>query len=219
MLYFRKVARQNKRSNYPVNAYGQLMHLVSDAALPAHVKNDPHVKKEVLKVTIWNDPDGYETWVENNPLKVFGIKYNWFAVDDTIFGKAVSNSSAPSPISALWDHNEYIGTDMPDQANNTIGLAEYTNANFWTEDTFDDYPHPNLNDTNYDEDVWLNPEPVDAEDGTVDNRIYFSKTTADPVEHFMAAGYWYYQLYMWNKPEVIHSTILEESVLKITLKN
>jgi hypothetical protein len=44
-------------------ALGQLMHLVSDAALPAHVRNDPHVKKDVFGVTIWNDPDEYETWV------------------------------------------------------------------------------------------------------------------------------------------------------------
>ena len=195
-------------------ALGQVMHLVSDAAVPAHVRNDAHVKKDIFEITIWNDSDEYETWIENNPKKVSSIEYNWFSVDNNIFNNAVPNSSAPSPISALWDQNEYIGTDIPDGANNIIGLAEYTNANFWTEDTFGeyDYPHPNLNDTNYDENVWLNPEPIDAEDGEIDNRIYFSKTNGDPVEHFMAAGYWYYQLYMWNKPEVMHSAaILDET--------
>ncbi|WP_319410182.1 hypothetical protein [uncultured Desulfosarcina sp.] len=120
---------------------------------------------------------------------------------------------APSPISALWDHNEYQsdGSNLPDGSNTTIGLAEYTNANFWTEDTFDDYPHPRLEETNYDDNVWLNPEPVDAEDGEVDYRIYFSKETGDPVTHFIAAGYWYYQLSMWNKQEVRYAFLLDKN--------
>ena len=134
-------------------------------------------------------------------------------IDDSIFDMAVSNAAAPSPISALWDHNEYQpdGSNMPDGSNVTIGLAEYTNANFWTEDSFEDYPHPRLEETNYDENVWLNPEPVDAEDGEIDNRIYFSKETGDPVTHFMAAGYWYYQLSMWNKSEVRYAFLLDEN--------
>jgi Tol biopolymer transport system component len=104
---------------------------------------------------------------------------------------------------------------MPDGLNRTIGLAEYTNATFWTEDTFDDYPHPSLEDTNYDEDVWRTLEPVDAEDAITDHRMYFSKTTGDPVQHFMAAGYWFHQLYKWNKWEVIHSAfILDERCLE-----
>lgn len=100
---------------------------------------------------------------------------------------------------------------MPDGSNRTIGLSEYTNANFWTEDTFDDYPHPSLDDTNYDEGVWRTLEPVDAEDAITDHRMYFSKTTGEIVPHFMAAGYWFQQLYEWNKWEVIHSAfILDE---------
>jgi hypothetical protein len=177
---------------------GQLMHIVSDAAVPEHVRNDAHP---------FSRP--YEEWVQNN---IETLEYDDFTVDNAIFNLAVSNPSAPSPISALWDHDEYQpdGSNLPDASSNTIGLAEYTNANFWTEDTFADYPHPHLDETNYDENVWLNPEPVYAEDGETDNRIYFSKQTGEPVEHFVAAGYWYYQLSMWNKPELKHAFLLDE---------
>lgn len=178
-------------------ALGQLMHLVSDAAVPEHVRNDMHP---------FSRP--YEKWVQDI---IETIEYDNFTVGSTIFSMAVSNASAPSPISAIWDHDEYRpdGSNLPDGSNNTIGLAEYTNANFWTEDTFTDYPHPRLDETDYDENICLNPEPVDAEDGETDNRIYFSKNSGDPVEHFAAAGYWYYQLSMWNAPEVRYAFLLD----------
>ncbi len=135
-----------------------------------------------------------------------------------IFDLAVANIYAPSPISALWDHDEYNlgGSNPPGDSNTTIGLAEYTSANFWTEDTFPwkfnsgNYPHPVLEDTNYDENVWLNPKQVDAEDGVTDKRIYFSKTSDAVGTPFLAAGYWYWQLYMWNKPEVDDTFLLDE---------
>jgi len=188
---------------------GQLMHLISDAAVPAHVRKDPHI-------VYFNDADPYEKWVKTFFSKgdetIASLSFDDFVVDEAIFDKAVSNTSASSPISALWDHDEYSpdGSNLPDGSNTTIGLAEYTNANFWTEDTFADYPHPHLDETNYDENVWLNPEQVDAEDGETDNRIYFSKNTGEPVTHFAAAGYWYYQLSMWNKPELKHAFLLDE---------
>jgi hypothetical protein len=39
---------------------GQVMHLVSDAAVPAHVRNDAHLKKG-----FYDDSDPYENWVKN----------------------------------------------------------------------------------------------------------------------------------------------------------
>jgi hypothetical protein len=195
------------------------MHLVSDAAVPAHVRNDPHVPYV-------KDADHFEEYVKNlfnnDDGAIASLIFDNFTVDPVIFDKAVYDPMAPSPISALWDHDEYKsdGSNLPAGSNTTIGLAEYTNANFWTEDTFPwkifsgNYPHPDLDDTNYDENVWLNPEAVDAEDGEIDNRIYFSKKTGDPVTHFMAAGYWYYQLYMWNKPEMDYAFLLDEICFK-----
>jgi hypothetical protein len=51
---------------------------------------------------------------------------------------------------------------------------------------------------------------VDAEDGVTDKRIYFSKTSDAVGTPFLAAGYWYWQLYMWNKPEVDDTFLLDE---------
>ena len=162
---------------------GQVMHLVSDAAVPAHVRNDPH---PII--------DPYERWVENHPSTIKNLEYKWFSAEDTIFDKAVSNSSAPSPISALWDHDEYLpdGSNMPDGFNRTIGLAEYTNANFWTEDTMNDYPHPSFEDINFDEDLFR--EVILAENSESHNRFYLSKQNGDPIDHFFTVRYWFYHL-------------------------
>jgi hypothetical protein len=43
---------------------GQVMHLVSDAAVPAHVRNDAHLKKG-----FYDDSDPYENWVKKKALK------------------------------------------------------------------------------------------------------------------------------------------------------
>jgi hypothetical protein len=198
---------------------GQLMHLVSDAAVPAHVRNDAHLKMDIKGITIIDDSDPYENWAQallSGSFSTPSIEFENYTVNPAIFNKAVHNSMAPSPISALWDHDEYIhGSNMPSDSNATIGLAEYTNANFWTEDTFpwksmsDSYPHPVLEDTNFFE-VWLNPESIDAEDGVSDNRIYLSKKSDPSGAPFLSAGYWLYQLYMWNKPELKYAFSLDE---------
>ena len=105
---------------------------------------------------------------------------------------AVSNSSAPSPISALWDHNEYDGSVMPNGTNDTIGLAEYTNANFWTEDTIGDYDHPSFEDIRFDEDLFR--EVILAENSESHERFYLTKQDGDFIDHFVTVGYWFYHL-------------------------
>jgi len=184
---------------------GQLMHLVSDAAVPAHVRNDAHLKFDLfnLGVVKYDDSDPYENWVKKQHSKIKMMEYDSVTIDRAIFDMVDASTSAPSPISALWDHDEYNlgGSNPPEDSNTTIGLAEYTNANFWTEATFPwnfnsgYYPHPSLEEINYEENVWLNPKQVDAEDGVTDNRIYFSKKSDPDGTPFVAAGYWYWQLY------------------------
>ena len=152
--YYQNALLEGSEKNYAMTfrSLGQLMHLISDAAVPAHVRNDPHPFNK-----------SYEDWVENNPgiIKSFGA----FSVDKAIFDLAVKDTEAPSPISALWDHDEYnVGSAMPDGSNNTIGLAEYTNANFLTEDTIERYQHPALAETGYDNFSWQNLKTVTADD-------------------------------------------------------
>ena len=54
-------------------AIGQLMHLVSDAAVPAHVRSDPHIP-------FINDADPYEKWVECNKKIIKTIQSSDFYI-------------------------------------------------------------------------------------------------------------------------------------------
>ena len=49
---------------------GQGTHLVQDATVPAHVRNDQHLNRQIaipfLGTVVLGDPDGYEKWAKNN---------------------------------------------------------------------------------------------------------------------------------------------------------
>ncbi|MBU0729148.1 MAG: hypothetical protein KKA70_05350 [Proteobacteria bacterium] len=183
---------------------GHLTHLVADMAVPVHVRNDSHPLGGIIMEPTWRK-DPYEKWaskVENQPK----INYNFpndpasrFKIDPSIFTKLdhktdADKALAPYPISALWDQNEYT-TANPDKLitqTSNLGLAEYTNANFFSKDTVfsSDFPHPAENDT----DVWLidwnNPEEVDARDGFKDNKIYIHGNVGDgKVIRLASLGY------------------------------
>jgi hypothetical protein len=108
---------------------GQQMHLITDLAVPAHTRNDPHCPS----------PEGFERWVSRNPALVESL----LAGDPirpslTIFsvGVPIADPVAVVPIARLWDTDQYSGTNPDVTANNPIiGLAEYTNANFFSDDT------------------------------------------------------------------------------------
>lgn len=104
-------------------ALGQVMHLVQDNAVPAHVRNDLHMI-----------PDGYEAYASKNVdlLNFVPIAF-----------KGPKNSLSTYSPRQLWDSDQYDGTNP--SFSSTLGLAEYTNANFasedtiFTEDTLDDW--------------------------------------------------------------------------------
>ncbi|MCL4475543.1 MAG: hypothetical protein M1508_04855 [Nitrospirae bacterium] len=130
---------------YTFRALGQVMHLIADSSVPAHVRNDIHVfPLDVLGIGEVGRPT-YESWAKKN--------YPWFnysgiTVDQSIFSQAVSDSSAPVTITALWDQNKYTGinpsvTWTTNPSISSYGLTEFTNANFFSEDTiFKSYTHP-----------------------------------------------------------------------------
>ncbi len=96
-------------------ALGQLMHLVQDVSVPEHVRDDFHVT-------------GYEKWVQKN--------VNINAVTPSVIDKSILNRpTLDLPIANLFDTNQYNGTSPNETAGANIGLAEYTNANFFSGDT------------------------------------------------------------------------------------
>ncbi|MBI5099611.1 MAG: hypothetical protein HZB30_10280 [Nitrospirae bacterium] len=118
---------------------GQVMHLVEDASVPAHTRDDAHVI-------------GY-----HYELAVDKFRKN----DDPVFTNAIANPRpfdpsiltlapnplAPVPIAKIFDTDVYDGLNASAGINQ--GLAEYTNANFFSEDTiFDDaYSYPKESST------------------------------------------------------------------------
>ena len=165
---------------------GHLLHLVQDCACPPHTRNDAHVFIA----------SGYEGWAKNYRDEV--LSYASPFVVDVDLGVSVEGYE---PITQLFDANRYT-TEFAPSTSNTQGLAEYTNANFASEDTIftenrdrnDDhyFPFPGRADTvEYEEDMG----------GRV--RTYFRKTqSGEVIEHFAVAGRFYRYLPWWPEVQV-----------------
>jgi hypothetical protein len=132
-------------------ALGQIMHLVEDAAQPQHTRNDPH-------------PIGFfEGWVDQHldqgsfsldPAFVRAGEANT-RFDRRILYQPTRHAEAPVPVARLIDTVTYQcnpPSPQPGSAcdpNGTlipaIGIAEFTNANFFTEGTVPGpYPYPDV---------------------------------------------------------------------------
>ena len=106
------------------------MHLVQDASVPAHVRNDPH-----LSIV---DNDSYETWTErqrqNSNQAFVALLQTPRKPSDSVFTRT-SEPLAPVPIARLIDTDKYLGTNAGVLTGLDIGLSEYTNGNFVSGDT------------------------------------------------------------------------------------
>ena len=175
-----------------LRSLGQVMHLLADSSVPAHVRNDIHVfPLTVPGVGIEVGSQTYESWAKQNHHR---LSFTGFSVDNSSFNLSVPNASAPVAISALWDQDKYDGSGIAQTIGTNIGLAEYANANFFSEDTiFRDYPHPTYSDTNY-LSAYIQPEVIDAEDGKFDNRVYIKKTVGDADARLASFSYISYDL-------------------------
>lgn len=115
---------------------GQQMHLVTDLAAPAHTRNDPHCAA-----------DGFEAWASKNSLVVQGLLGRPVVrPDPAIFslGVPLTDPIAKAPVARLWDTDQYDKTNPVITLSPTIGLAEYSNANFFSDGTVfsTDLPFP-----------------------------------------------------------------------------
>jgi hypothetical protein len=119
-------------------ALGQLMHLIQDASVPSHARNDIHA--------IYH----YESWVEDVRNNWSGRYNNWISTPKTYDRSILDlppNPLAPSPIAKIVDTDKYTrdNQDIESTKSSAIGLAEYSNGNFFSEDTCFAgwYPFPN----------------------------------------------------------------------------
>ena len=136
---------------------GQLMHLIQDMSVPEHSRNDGHYL-----------PFGdYENWVSRNPVDF---------VNATAF--PIFFTGSISSIKSFMDTDTYTGLNPGVTVYSTIGLSEYSNANFLTDDTkFTGFTYPNKSSTNLQSYIDGNelPETVIGEDNIPDTTFYIKK--------------------------------------------
>lgn len=156
-------------------AVGQIMHLVQDASVPAHVRNDSHM---------WGE--GYEEWV----VKYHGsLHLSPITFDSSILNET-PNPLGPIPIAKIFDTDKYSNGINP-SISLTWGISEYTNSNFVSDDTiftenFDPnhkhyFPYPRYSPESY--------EMYEIDIPPNKKRIYLRKKgNGETLEHFATAG-------------------------------
>lgn len=108
---------------------GRQIHLIQDAASPAHVRNDPHLfynyENLVDRVRV-DDPPTFDGWLAGSPDVPGAPDPRWSSLDP--------NPLAIIAVARLIDSDRYSGGNPAVTMTGLIGLAEYTNANFFSED-------------------------------------------------------------------------------------
>ncbi len=131
---------RNMREHYFAETFrglGQVMHLVEDMSSPAHTRYDQHLFIE-----------GYESWARRNVTLSEDSTRLLISGEPSLHIFFQPSASYPVNVRNLFDTNQYTDVN-PDPAftlNSNIGLSEYTNANFFSDDTIDSqiFPSPRI---------------------------------------------------------------------------
>ena len=182
-------------------ALGQVMHMIQDAASPAHTRDDPHLIH-----------DGYEARIEElrasrdaTPRSKFQslLTAQPMLPAPSIFA-SVSDPQAPAPIARLIDNETYTGNLRSYSVGAQTGIAEYTNGGYVSDDTiFLGFTLPRRES--------LGPAVFDPPAGTPGARRYFPKTSdGDTIDHFVAEGALYERLLF--RGQLVGGFILDDKV-------
>ncbi len=104
---------------------GHLIHLVQDAAVPSHTRNDTHLSYKGI-----GDPDAFHGWAElQEALDMIGTS-NPPPFNTSLLNQSSANANAPIPIGRIIDSTDGdIGT-LALTPGITMGISEYSSANF-----------------------------------------------------------------------------------------
>jgi hypothetical protein len=132
-----------------LEALGHLTHLVQDASVPAHVRNDPHLALAFWRLRIPINPDFYEDWVETARKLDDGeftrlLGGRRVRPSPVVF-RPTGDERAPVPVAGLIDTQQLrlsgLVRGVFDPAD--VGLAEFANPNYLSRDTiFKDFVLP-----------------------------------------------------------------------------
>jgi hypothetical protein len=183
--YFYKgltLTSKSERDSAMANTFrglGQLMHLIEDASVPLHVRNNIHI--------IYN----YESWVEDirtSKKEAERTKFSNFIANPISFDKSIlsdtPNPFAPIPIARIIDTDTYIGNNPNDTVSTAIGIAEYTNANFFSEDTVFSNTFSYPSSTSVEITDYSIPDPRDSNRTVI--RQYYKKVADGEIDYRLA---------------------------------
>ncbi len=165
---------------------GHQMHLIQDAAQPAHVRNDAHP----IDGKGWTD--GLETWARKNVPFIEAFASTPLS-PQVALDINNNDSLAPSPITQFVDTRQYIASLIPDTSL-AWGISEYTNSNFVSDDTIftenfgvdmHSFPYPRYSTQCYD---------LYDENNSANKKTTYLKRKSDngcggeSINHFAVAG-------------------------------
>ncbi len=134
---------RNMREYYFAETFrglGQLLHLVEDMSSPAHTRDDQHLLTE-----------GYESWAEKKVTLSEDSSRLLISGESSLPIFFEPNDSNLLNIPNIFDTNQYTKANPNPVVtlNSNIGLSEYTNANFFSDDTIDaaTFPSPRIEST------------------------------------------------------------------------
>lgn len=143
---------------------GHQIHLLQDMSQPAHVRDDAHPEDFFGSENIANinvrEIRRFENWA---------IKFRQSSAHNFIFQAnpifptvSTANSIGPGPwnsnlvpITAFWDTDQYTSASQVPRAETNVGLAEYTNSNYFSEGTINSshlwhvFPFPSKDPSQY----------------------------------------------------------------------
>jgi len=154
---------------------GRLMHLIQDSSVPSHTRDDGHLfrnfesyVKEIGDDGQPNSQEKYNGWLSD---------YSRYIYDESVLDLfPILDNPDILPIARIVDTDRYVGSNPDVTINQPTGLAEYSNANFFSRDTIfktNKFPYPSRDSVGSSVDMPV-PDPRDSS-RTV-SRQYFVKT-------------------------------------------
>jgi hypothetical protein len=176
---------------------GHQIHLIQDMAVPEHTRNDAHPEQSIAAI-IGLGELFFEPWAASKGAFISQLAQNQVPPSVSLNTK-IDNYV---PITQLTDVNQYNGTNP--STGTDIGLSEYTNANFFSDDTIfaaeryssgdrHYFPYPKKSDTDLQD--YINqgklPEIILAWDGVEDLGFWIAKKAGNEIEieHFLKPTY------------------------------
>jgi len=130
-------------------ALGQVMHLAADMSVPEHTRDTGHVGAKTIEPWLERvldpEPEPEKRCRESKFKPAFDYAVTHpFIPDPLLLQKSVKFPGVSIPIANLYDSEQYVEGSSPSvTVSDPVGLAEYTNANFFSFNTiFDDFEHP-----------------------------------------------------------------------------